>query len=67
MFHDQRSALSGYVSGLLSAGRVVFTAEEAEQAIGVGRGAFLDWTARMGPGTLAHHRCARTSVHLHWS
>jgi len=32
MFYDQRSALSGYVSGLLSTGRAVFTADEAEQA-----------------------------------
>ena len=41
MVHDQRSALSGYVSGLLSSGRTVFTADEAEQALGVGHGAFL--------------------------
>ncbi len=47
MLHDQRSALSGYVSGLLSAGRAVFTAEEAEQALGVGRGAFLDAAERL--------------------
>ena len=47
MIHDQRSALSGYVSGLLSAGRTVFTAEEAEQVLGVGRGAFLDAAERL--------------------
>ena len=47
MVHDRRSALSSYVSGLLSAGRTVFTAEEAEQAIGVGRGAFLDAAERL--------------------
>jgi len=47
MVYDQRSALSGYVSGLLSAGRTVFTAEEAEQALGVGRGAFLDAAERL--------------------
>ena len=47
MLHDQRSPLSGYVSGLLSAGRTVFTAEEAEQALGVGRGAFLDAAERL--------------------
>ncbi len=47
MVHDQRSALSGYVSGLLAAGRTVFTAEEAEQALGVGRGAFLDAAERL--------------------
>ncbi len=47
MISDQRSALSRYVSGLLSAGRTVFTAEEAEQALGVGRGAFLDAAERL--------------------
>ncbi|MDE0125221.1 MAG: hypothetical protein OXN97_11655 [Bryobacterales bacterium] len=47
MFHDRRSALSGYVSGLLSEGRTVFTAEEAEQALGVGHGAFLDAAERL--------------------
>ena len=46
MFHDRRSALSGYVSGLLSTGRTVFTADEAEQALGVGHGAFLDAAER---------------------
>ena len=47
MIHDRRSALSSYVSGLLSAGRTVFTAEEAEQALGVGHGAFLDASERL--------------------
>ena len=47
MVHDQRSALSGYVSGLLSDGRTVFTAGEAEQALGVGHGAFLDAAERL--------------------
>ena len=47
MIHDSRSALSGYVSGLLSTGRAVFTAEEAEQALGVGHGAFLDAAERL--------------------
>lgn len=47
MVHDQRSALSSYVSGLLSTGRTVFTAEEAEQTLGVGRGAFLDAAERL--------------------
>ena len=47
MFHDQRSALSSYVSGLLSSGRTVFTAEEAELALGVGHGAFLDAAERL--------------------
>ena len=47
MIHDRRSALSGYVSRLLAAGRTVFTAEEAEQALGVERGAFLDAAERL--------------------
>lgn len=47
MIHDQRSALSAYASGLLSAGRTVFTAEEARDALGVGHGAFLDAAERL--------------------
>jgi predicted transcriptional regulator of viral defense system len=47
MIHDQRSALSSHIAGLLSAGRVVFTGEEAEQALGVERGAFLDAAERL--------------------
>lgn len=47
MVHDQRSALSAHVSHLLSAGRVVFTSAEAEQALGVGRGPFLDAAERL--------------------
>lgn len=47
MVHDQRSALSSYVSSLLSIGRTVFTAEEAEEVLGVRRGAFLDAAERL--------------------
>lgn len=47
MVHDRRSALSSYISGLLSAGQTVFTATEAEQALGVSRGAFLDAAERL--------------------
>ncbi len=47
MIRDQRSTLSGYVSGLLSMGRVVFTAEQAEEALGIGHGAFLDAAERL--------------------
>ena len=47
MLYDRRSALSGYVSGLLSTGRMVFTADEAERALGVGHGAFLDAAERL--------------------
>ncbi|WP_442579334.1 type IV toxin-antitoxin system AbiEi family antitoxin domain-containing protein [Mesorhizobium sp. ASY16-5R] len=47
MVHDQRSALSTYVSSLLSAGRVVFAGGEAAKALGVPRGAFLDAAERL--------------------
>ncbi|WP_353642716.1 type IV toxin-antitoxin system AbiEi family antitoxin [Mesorhizobium sp. WSM2239] len=47
MVHDQRSALSTHIAGLLSAGQVVFTSEHAEQALAVGRGAFLDAAERL--------------------
>lgn len=47
MVHDQRSALSTYLASLLSAGRVVFSIDEAEQALGVSRGAFLDAAERL--------------------
>jgi len=47
MVHDQRSALSGYVSGLLSSGRTFFTAEDAERTLGIGHGAFLDAAERL--------------------
>ncbi|KAB2688936.1 type IV toxin-antitoxin system AbiEi family antitoxin domain-containing protein [Brucella tritici] len=47
MVYDQRSALSTYIASLLSAGRVVFTSEEAEQTLGVRRGAFLDAAERL--------------------
>ena len=47
MIHDQRSALSGYVSSLLSTGRMVFTAKEAEETLGIGHGAFLDAAERL--------------------
>ena len=47
MVHDQRSALSAHIASLLSAGQVVFTSEQAEQALGVGRGALLDAAERL--------------------
>ncbi|AYG64066.1 type IV toxin-antitoxin system AbiEi family antitoxin domain-containing protein [Rhizobium jaguaris] len=47
MVHDQRSALSTHIASLLSAGQVVFTRQQAEQAIGVKRGAFLDAAERL--------------------
>ena len=47
MLYDRRSTLSGYVAGLLSTGRTTFTSDEAEQALGVGHGAFLDAAERL--------------------
>jgi len=47
MIHDQRSALSSYVNSLLSQGRTVFTADDAEAELGVERGAFLDAAGRL--------------------
>jgi predicted transcriptional regulator of viral defense system len=47
MVHDQRSALSSYVAGLLARGQIVFTGREAEAALGVNRGAFLDAAERL--------------------
>ena len=47
MYYDRRSALAAYVSGLLSAGRVAFTADEAERTLGIGHGAFLDAAERL--------------------
>ena len=46
---DQRTTLSSYASRLLSEGRIVFSANEAEQALGVKRGAFLDAAERLHP------------------
>ncbi len=36
-----RPSLSAYITGLLAAGRLVFSRDEAQAAIGTGRGAFL--------------------------
>lgn len=47
MVYDQRSALSSHIAGLLSAGQVVFTSKQAEQALGLSRGAFLDAAERL--------------------
>jgi predicted transcriptional regulator of viral defense system len=37
-----RPSLSSYVTGLLAAGHLIFFRDEAQAAIGIGRGAFLD-------------------------
>ena len=47
MVHDQRSALSAYMSKLLAEGRVVFSGEEAITTLSVSRGAFLDAAERL--------------------
>jgi hypothetical protein len=47
MIRAERSALSSYASGLLAAGRGVFSADEAQKEIGIGRGAFLDAAERL--------------------
>ena len=47
MIADHRLILSSYASRLLSEGRIVFSANEAEQALGVTRGAFLDAAERL--------------------
>ena len=47
MVHDRRSALSSYITELLSTGRSVFTANEATAALNVSHGAFLDAAERL--------------------
>lgn len=47
MVYDQRSALSSFISDLLSKGRTVFAACEAEERLGIDRGAFLDAAERL--------------------
>ena len=46
MNNDSPTNLSSYINGLHSSGRVVFAAEEAERALGIGHGAFLDAAER---------------------
>jgi predicted transcriptional regulator of viral defense system len=46
MDSDQRTAFSSYITHLLSTGRVVFSAEEARQALAVSHGALLDAAER---------------------
>jgi predicted transcriptional regulator of viral defense system len=46
MISDQRTALSSYLTRQLSAGRVVFSREEAQRALGVSQGALLDAAER---------------------
>jgi predicted transcriptional regulator of viral defense system len=46
MMSDQRMAISSYMTNLLSAGRVVFSRDEARAALGVSHGALLDAAER---------------------
>ena len=46
MMHEKRSAFSTYLTRLLSEGRVVFTASEAQAELGIGQGALLDAAER---------------------
>jgi predicted transcriptional regulator of viral defense system len=46
MVAEQRTALSSYLNRLLSAGRIVFSKDEAQKALGVSPGAFLDAAER---------------------
>jgi len=45
-YAKRTTALPSYLNGLLSAGKVVFTRDEAQQAIGTSVGAFLDAAER---------------------
>ena len=47
MIPDHRPRLSNYINSLLSTGKIVFTSEEAELALGVEHGAFLDAAERL--------------------
>lgn len=47
MIRVKRSALSSYASGLLAAGRGVFSADEAQKELGISRGALLDAAERL--------------------
>ncbi|MFS8037566.1 type IV toxin-antitoxin system AbiEi family antitoxin domain-containing protein [Xanthobacter sp. AM11] len=47
MIYDQRSALATHIAGLLAQGRIIFTSREAEQALDIPRGAFLDAAERL--------------------
>ena len=47
MIPEQRFSLSTHIAGLLSAGQVVFTSKDAEKALHIGQGAFLDAAERL--------------------
>ena len=55
---EQSLVISSYLTSLLSAGRIVFSNEEAERALGIGHGAFLDAAERLQrKGHLINPRC----------
>jgi hypothetical protein len=57
MLQERRQALSSYLTRLLSAGRHVFTREQALKDLGIGEGAFLDAAERQQrQGTLVTPR-----------
>src|SRR5208282_5699584 len=47
MVSVRRSSLTSFVRELQSAGRIVFSADEAAKALRIGRGAFLDAAERL--------------------
>lgn len=47
MIPEYRSSLSTHIAGLLSAGQIVFTSKDAEKALHIGQGAFLDAAERL--------------------
>lgn len=55
MVHDQRSALADYITELISNGKAAFTAKEAETAISVSHGAFLDAAERLQNRKFLHN------------
>ncbi len=47
MIYDQRSALSTYMADRLSVGQIVFTSDQAKEALHIAQGAFLDASERL--------------------
>jgi predicted transcriptional regulator of viral defense system len=47
MMTEEPSSLASYVTGLLASGRVIFSPEAAQNALGIGGGAFLDAAERL--------------------
>lgn len=62
-----RQALSGYVNRLLSEGQTVFTAAEAEHALGVGHRSFLDAAERLQAALHAAQELAGRRPFRRWA